>query len=69
MEKRRAGPKKKAIKFDDDDYEDGEEDAYMALSKSPWADKSSNSKPSIGSRVKCAKCSKQFTMVRISKVP
>jgi hypothetical protein len=67
MEKCKAGAKKKAIKFDDDDY-DGEEDAYTALSKSLRTNKSSDSKPSIGSRVKCAKCSKQFTMVRFSKV-
>ena len=63
MEKHRAGAKKKAKKFDDDD---GEEDAYTALSKSPWTNKSSNPKPPIGSREKCAKCSKQFTMVRFS---
>ncbi|KAH9970354.1 RNI-like protein [Lactifluus volemus] len=63
MEKCKAGAKKKAIKFDDDDY-DGEEDAYTALSKSLRTNKSSDSKPSIGSRVKCAKCSKQFTMTK-----
>ncbi|KAI0255280.1 RNI-like protein [Lactifluus subvellereus] len=64
MEKYRAGAKKKAIKFDDDDYDDGEEDAYTALSKSLWTNKSSNPKPPIGSREKCVKCSKQFTMTK-----
>jgi hypothetical protein len=68
MEKRKAGAKKKAIKFDDDDY-DGEEDAYTALSKSLRTNKSSDSKPSVGSRVKCAKCSNQFTMVRFRRCP
>jgi hypothetical protein len=68
MEKRRASPKKKAITFDDDDCQcdDREEDAYTAPSKSPWKNKPSNSKPPIGSRVKCAKCAKQFTMVRFN---
>jgi len=65
-EKYRTGAKKKAKKFDDDDYDNGEDDAYTALSKSLWTNKSGNPKPPIGSREKCAKCSKQFTMVRFS---
>jgi hypothetical protein len=54
---------KKRKEDDDDDYED-DEDEYTALSKSLRKSKSNNAKPSIGSLDKCAKCSKQFTVVR-----
>lgn len=67
LEKQKAAAKKKAKKKDDDDYED-EDDAYTALSKSLWTNKSANPKPPVGSLEKCAKCSKQFTIVRISGV-
>ena len=64
LEKQKMAAKKRAKKHkdDDDDYEDGDE--YTALSKSFWTSKPSNAKPSVGSLEKCAKCSKQFTMVR-----
>ncbi len=62
-----AKKRAKKRKDDDDDYED-DEDEYTALSKSLWTSKSSNAKPSIGSREKCAKCSKLFTVVRSSVV-
>jgi hypothetical protein len=65
LEKQKLAAKKKAKKHkdDDDDYED-DGDEYTALSKSFWTSKSSNAKPSVGSLEKCAKCSKQFTVVR-----
>ena len=69
LEKQKMAAKKRAKKRkdddDDDDYEDGE-DEYTALSKSLWKSKSNNAKPSVGSLEKCAKCSKQFTVVRLS---
>jgi DNA repair protein RAD7 len=64
-EKQKIAAKKRAKRRkddDDDDYED-DEDEYTALSKSLWKSKSNNAK-SIGSLEKCAKCSKQFTVVR-----
>lgn len=68
LEKQKMAAKKRAKKSkDDDDYED-DEDEYTALSKSFWTSKSSNAKPSVGSLEKCAKCSKQFTVVRSSVV-
>ncbi len=69
LEKQKMAAKKRAKnrKDDDDDYED-DEDEYTALSKSLSTRKSSNAKPSIGSFEKCAKCSKQFTVVRSSLV-
>jgi len=66
LEKQKAAAKKKAKKQDDDDYEDDEDDAYTALSRSLWTNKSANPKPPTGSLEKCAKCSKQFTVVRTS---
>ena len=68
LEKQKTAAKKRAKKHkdDDDDYEDGDE--YTALSKSFWTSKPSNAKPSVGSLEKCAKCSKQFTMVRSAVV-
>lgn len=63
LEKQKAAAKKKAKKQDDDDYDD-EDDAYNALSKSMWTNKSANPKPPVGSLVKCAKCSKQFTATK-----
>ena len=67
LEKQKAAAKKKAKKQEDDDYEDDEDDAYTAFStRSMWANKSANPKPPVGSFEKCAKCTKQFTMVRIS---
>jgi len=66
LEKQKLAAKKRAKKHkDDDDYED-DGDEYTALSKSFWTSKSSNAKPSVGSLEKCAKCSKQFTVVRSS---
>ena len=65
LEKQKAAAKKKAKKQDDNDYEDDEDDAYTALSRSLWTNKSANPKPPVGSLEKCAKCSKQFTVVRI----
>ena len=70
LEKQKMAAKKRAKKRkdgDDDDYED-DEDEYTALSKSLWKSKSNNAKPSIGSLEKCAKCSKQFAVVRSSVV-
>jgi DNA repair protein RAD7 len=64
-EKQKMAAKKRAKKRkddDDDDYED-DEDEYTALSKSLRKNKSINAK-SIGSLEKCAKCLKQFTVVR-----
>ena len=60
--KQKAQAKKAAAKKkkggDDDDYSD-DEDAYTALSKM-WKD---DTKPSVGSFCRCAKCEKQFTVV------
>jgi DNA repair protein RAD7 len=70
LEKQKMAAKKRAKKNkddDDDDYEDSE-DEYTALSKSFWTSKPGNAKPSVGSLEKCAKCSKQFTVVRSSMV-
>ena len=69
LEKQKLAAKKRSNKYkdDDDDYED-DGDEYTALSKSFWTSKSSNIKPSVGSLEKCAKCSKQFTVVRSSGV-
>ena len=67
LEKQKAAAKKKAKKQDDDDYDDDEDDAYnMFSTRSMWENKSANPKPPVGSLEKCAKCSKQFTVVRIS---
>lgn len=56
--------KKKKGKKDDEDYSaDEDEDAYTALSKSMWTNVS---KPSVGSFSDCAKCEKQFTVVRLT---
>jgi DNA repair protein RAD7 len=67
LEKQKMAAKKRAKKHKgddrDDDYED-DEDEYTALSKSLRTTRSSNAKLSIGSLDKCAKCSKQFTVVR-----
>ncbi|KDR82125.1 hypothetical protein GALMADRAFT_58846 [Galerina marginata CBS 339.88] len=54
--------KKKGKKDDDGNYEDDEEDAYTALSKSLW--KNSSSKPPVGSFENCAVCEKQFTVTK-----
>jgi hypothetical protein len=43
--------------FDDDDDED---DPYTSLSKSMW----SKAKPTVGNFENCARCKKQFTVVR-----
>jgi len=54
--------KKAGKKGSDDDYnDDGDEDAYTALSKSLWTNGAS--KPPIGSFENCAVCGKQFTVV------
>lgn len=66
-EKQKMPAKKRAKKRKDDD-DDDYEDEYTALSKSLWKGKSANAKLSIGSLEKCAKCSKQFTVVRSSVV-
>lgn len=60
--KLKAQAKKAAKKGggDDDDYSE-EEDAYTALSKM-WKDEA---RPANGSFCNCAKCGKQFTVVRI----
>ena len=69
LEKQKMAAKKRAKKRkDDDDDDDDYEDEYTALSKSLWKSKSATAKPSIGSLEKCAKCSKQFTVVRSSVV-
>ena len=61
-EKEKAKAKKKGKKGDDDDYEDDEdEDPYSALSKM-W--KNDLPKPPVGSFEDCARCEKQFTVVR-----
>jgi hypothetical protein len=65
LEKQKAAAKKKAKKCDDDDDNDDEdEDEYTALSKSPKKNNLGGAKPPIGSLDKCAKCSKQFAVVR-----
>lgn len=65
LEKQKAAAKKRAKKCDDDDDEyDNDGDAYTALSKSPRKSKSGGPKPPNGSLEKCAKCSKQFAVVR-----
>ncbi|KAH9031849.1 RNI-like protein [Lactarius hengduanensis] len=64
LEKQKAAAKKKAKKQDDGDYEDDEDDAYTALSKSLWTNKSANPRPPTGSLEKCAKCSKKFTVTK-----
>jgi hypothetical protein len=66
LENQKAAAKKKAKKQDDDDYKDDEDDAYTTLSRCLWTNNSAKSKPPVGSLEKCAKCSKQFTVVRIS---
>ena len=65
LEKQKAAAKKRAKKCnsDDDDFDD-DGDEYTALSKSLKSNKSSDL--AIGSLEKCAKCSKQFTVVRSS---
>ena len=63
-EKEKAKAKKKAKKGDDDDdYEDSDQDPYSALSKM-W--KGDIPKPPVGSFEDCARCKKQFTVVRPS---
>lgn len=65
LEKQKAAAKKKAKKCDgDDDEYDDDRDEYTAPSKSLRTNKSGDSRPPNGSFAKCAKCSKQFTMVR-----
>jgi DNA repair protein RAD7 len=64
LEKQKAASKKRAKKGNDDDEYDDDGDEYTALSKSLGANKAGGSKPPIGSLGECAKCSKQFTMVR-----
>lgn len=67
LEKQKAAAKKRAKQCDDNDDDfDDDGDEYTSLSKSLGSKKSGDPKPSIGSLEKCAKCSKQFTMVRIS---
>lgn len=67
LEKQKATAKKRAKQCDDNDDDfDDDGDEYTSLSKSLGLNKSGDSKPPIGSLEKCAKCSKQFTMVRIS---
>jgi len=67
LEKQKAAAKKRAKQGDDDDDDfDDDGDEYTALSKSLRSNKSGEPKPPIGSLEKCAKCSKQFTMVRSS---
>jgi hypothetical protein len=70
LEKQKIAAKKRAKKRkdDEDDEDEDDEDEYTALSKSLWKSKSNNAKPSIGSLEKCAKCLKQFTVVRSSVV-
>jgi len=64
LEKQKAAAKKRAKRCNDDDDEcDDDGDEYTALSKSLKTNKSGNPKPPIGSLEKCAKCSKQFTVV------
>ena len=61
-EKEKAKAKaKKGKKGDDDNYEDEGEDPYSALSKM-W--KGDLPKPPVGNFENCAKCEKQFTVVR-----
>lgn len=58
--------KKKGEKGDDDDEDDEDYDPYNALSKM-W--KSDLPKPSAGSFENCARCQKQFTVVRVLQCP
>jgi DNA repair protein RAD7 len=60
--KEKAKAKKKGKKVDDNDNE-GEDDMYTALSKSTWGGAASI-KPPVGNFEKCAKCEKEFTVVR-----
>jgi DNA repair protein RAD7 len=59
-EKRKANQKKKG---GDDDKEGEEEDPYTALSKSAWGGAAS-AKPPVGNFETCARCEKEFTVVR-----
>ena len=61
--KAKAKKGKKAASDDEDDDDDDDYDPYNALSKM-W--KSDLPKPSIGSFDNCARCEKQFTVVRLS---
>jgi DNA repair protein RAD7 len=56
--KEKAKAKKQAGNGEDSD----EEDPYTALSKSAWS--GASAKPPIGNFEKCAKCEKEFTVVR-----
>ena len=63
-EKAKEAAKKKGKKgADNDDYEDGEgSDSYHAISRALHAN--NRAKPPVGSFEDCAKCAKQFTVVR-----
>ncbi|KAL0070717.1 UV-damaged DNA-binding protein rad7 [Marasmius tenuissimus] len=58
-----AKGKKQKGKKGEDDYQDEDEDAYTALSKSLWSN-AGPSKPPVGSFEKCVKCEKQFTVTK-----
>jgi DNA repair protein RAD7 len=60
QEKAKEKAKKKGKKGDGGD--DDEEDPYTALSKSGWS--GAPVKPPVGNLEKCAKCEKEFTVVR-----
>ena len=60
QEKAKEKAKKKGKKGDGGD--DGEEDPYTALSQSAWS--GAPVKPPVGNLEKCAKCEKEFAVVR-----
>ncbi|KAL0574667.1 UV-damaged DNA-binding protein rad7 [Marasmius crinis-equi] len=62
--KNAKGKKKGAKKGDDEEYQDEDEDAYTALSKSIWSNPGPSAKPPVGSFENCAKCEKQFTVTK-----
>jgi len=60
----KAKAKKKAK--DDGDYEGSSEDEYKAVSKNLWSmGGNGGPKPPVGSFENCARCEKQFTVVRL----
>ena len=61
--KEKAKGKKKKDGGGDNDKEADKEDPYTALSRSTWSGAAS-AKPPVGNFETCAKCEKEFTVVR-----
>jgi hypothetical protein len=64
--KEKAKKKKGQNDDADDNDDDSEDDVYNALSKSFWSN--NGSKPPVGDFEDCARCEKQFTVVRVPPV-